>query len=154
MKPSRSSACAVVSKGVRDSSHRHRSFAGGSSAGFGAGWVVMKFLRARYSSTLKRRSDRETIHLLSSGYGRAFRPLHVYRQDSRGRGYQDRTENQTEHSEEADAANHADEDHQAAEFGSSAEQERPQDVVDDRGYSRANHQQQHGPSPMPREAQP
>src|SRR6266478_127675 len=47
MKPSRSSACAVVSKGIRESSHLHLSFAAGSSVGFGAGLVVMKYLRAR-----------------------------------------------------------------------------------------------------------
>jgi len=54
--------------------------------------------------------------VLSSGYGRAFRPLHVYGQNARSRGHQDRTQYQTEHSEEADAANHADENHQAAEL--------------------------------------
>src|ERR1700688_147532 len=32
MKPSRNSACAVVSNGIRDSSHRHRNLAGGNSS--------------------------------------------------------------------------------------------------------------------------
>src|SRR5437879_8620765 len=154
MNPSRSSACAVVSKGMRDSSHLHLNFAGGSSVGFGASLVTMKFLRAGYSSTLKSRPDADTNDVLSSRHGRAFGPLHVYRQNPSGRGHQDRTEHQAEHSEEADTTNHTDENHQAAEFGSPAEQQRPQDVVDDGGHSRANHQQQNGPSPMPREAEP
>src|SRR5437867_12837960 len=59
MKPSRNSACAVVSNGMRESSHVHRSFATGSSIGFGAALVVMKFLRARYSSTTKSRPGPE-----------------------------------------------------------------------------------------------
>src|SRR5260370_16865 len=111
MNPSRSSACAVVSKGMRDSSHRHRSFAGGSSVGFGAGLVVMKFLRARYSSTIVSRAHRRPRDVLSSRYGRAFGPLHVYRQDSRSRGHQDGTQHQAAHSKETDAANGAPEDH-------------------------------------------
>src|ERR1700722_17074419 len=32
MKPSRNSACAVVSNGIRESSQRHRNFAGGNSS--------------------------------------------------------------------------------------------------------------------------
>src|SRR5882762_551978 len=113
-----------------------------------------EILRARYSSTLKSGPGSETNKVLSSGYGRAFRPLHVNGQDARGRGYQDRAQHQTEHSEEADAANHTDENHQATEFGAPAEQEWSQDVVDDRGYSRANNEKQNGPSPMSREAKP
>src|SRR5258708_14562089 len=75
MNPSRSSACAVVSNGMRESSHLHLSFAAASSVGFGAVLVVMNFLRAGYSSTLMARSHGETIHLLSRRYWRAFRPL-------------------------------------------------------------------------------
>src|SRR5438477_88894 len=43
-----------VSNGMRESSHLQRSFAAASSAGFGAGFVVMKSFRARYSNTLTR----------------------------------------------------------------------------------------------------
>src|SRR5260370_479097 len=131
MKPSRSSACAVVSNGIRESSHLHLNFAGGSFVGFGAGLVVMKFLRARYSSTLKSGPGGETNSVLPSGYGRAFRPLHVYGQNARSRGYQDRTQYQTEHSEEADTANHTDEDHQAAELGAPAEKQRAPHALHD-----------------------
>src|SRR5229473_4261974 len=98
MNPSRSSACAVVSKGMRESSHLHLNFAAGSSVGFVAVMVVMKFLRARYSSTLASRSYSETRRMLTSGYWRVFRPLDVHRQDSRCCGYQDRAQHQTEHS--------------------------------------------------------
>src|SRR5882762_6027623 len=121
MNPSRSSACAVVSKGMRESSHLHLNFAAGSSVGFGAVIVVMNFLRARYSSTLTSRSHSETKRMLTSGYWRVFRPLDVNRQDSCRRGHQDRTQHQTEHSKQADAANHADEDHQRAQFGAPAQ---------------------------------
>src|SRR5713226_4348766 len=126
MNPSRNSAWAVVSNGIRESSHFHLSFATGSSRGFGAGLVVMNFLRARYSSTLKSRPHGKTNRVLSSGYWRAFRPLHIYRQDSRGRGHEDRPQHQPEHSEQADTANHTDEDHQPAQFRSPAQQQRPQ----------------------------
>src|SRR5260370_30171332 len=78
MNPSRSSACAVVSNGMRESSHLHLNFAAGSSAGFGADLVVMRILRARYSSTLKSCPHGETIYVLSSGYRRALRPFHIY----------------------------------------------------------------------------
>src|SRR6266853_770891 len=154
MNPSRSSACAVVSKGMRESSHFHRSFAAGSSVGFGAGLVVMNFLRARYPSTLKSRPHAKTGYVLSSRYGRIFRPLHVHRQNSRRRGHQDWPQHQAQHSEQANATDHADEDHQPAQFSSPAEQQRPQEVVHDSGHSRANHQQKNGPTPMSRETQP
>src|ERR1700676_408686 len=123
MNPSRSSACAVVSKGMRESSHFHLSFAAGSSVGFGAGLVLMNFLRARYSSTLKSRLHGKTNHVLSSRYGRIFRSLHVHRQNSRRRGHQDRPQHQAQHSEQADAANHTNEDHQPAQFGSPAQEQ-------------------------------
>src|SRR2546421_189645 len=117
MNPSRSSACAVVSKGMRESSHFHFSFAAGSSVGFGAGLVVMNFLRARYSSTLKSRPHGKRNHVLSSRYGRILWPLHVRRQNSHRRGHQDRPKDQAQHSEQTDAANHTDEDDQPAQFG-------------------------------------
>src|SRR4029077_21235596 len=154
MKPSRSSACAGGSNGVSESSHLHLSFAAGSSVGFGAGLVVMKILRARYSSTLKSCPHGETIYVLSSGYRRAFRAFHIYGQDSRGGGHQDRPQHQTEHPKETDAANHTDEDHQAAQFGAPTEQQRTQDIVHNRGDARADRQQQNGAPPMPREAEP
>src|ERR1700687_6258328 len=116
MNPSRSSACAVVSNGMRESSHLHLSFAAGSSMGFGAGLVVINLLRARYSSTLKLRSHGKTICVLLSRHRGVLRPLHVHRQDSRGRGHQDWPQHQAEHSEQANAAKHADEDNQPAEF--------------------------------------
>src|SRR6202171_2650941 len=143
MNPSRNSACAVVSNGMRESSHLHLSFAAGSSMGFGAGWGVMNFLRARYSSPLKLRSHGKTICVLLSRHRGVLRPLHVHRQDSRGRGHQDWPQHQAEHSEQANAANHADEDHQPAQFGSPAQQQRPQNVIHDRGYSRANRSEEH-----------
>jgi len=116
MKPSRSSACAVVSKGMRESSHLQRSFAAGSSSGFGAGLVVMTFLRAGYSSTLTRRSHGETQEVLSSRYRRALRPLHIDRQDSRGHGHQDRAKDQAEHPKSPTPPTNTDENHQGTEF--------------------------------------
>src|SRR5712675_3543925 len=107
MKPSRNSACAVVSKGMRESSHLHRSFATGSSVGFVASLVVMKILRARYSSTLKSRADGETNQVLSSRYGRTLGPFHVDGQYSHGGGHENRPKHQAEHSEHADAADYA-----------------------------------------------
>src|ERR1700688_875313 len=44
MKPSRNSACAVVSKGMRDSSHRHRNFAGGNSSCIGAALMSLEVI--------------------------------------------------------------------------------------------------------------
>src|SRR5690242_13435286 len=108
MNPSRNSACAVVSKGMRESSHLHRNFAAGSSVGFVASMVVMKILRARYSSTLKSRADGETKLVLSSRYGRTFGPFHVDGQYSGSGGHENRPKDETQHSEHADAADNAD----------------------------------------------
>src|SRR5260370_42125069 len=107
MKPSRSSACAVVSNGMRESSHLHLSFAAGSSMGFGAALVVMKYLRARYSSTVKRGSHDWTKRVLPSRYWRAFRPPHIDGQDARRRGHKDGPKHKTQHSKEVDAPNPA-----------------------------------------------
>src|SRR5713226_2970736 len=154
MKPSRSSACAVVSKGMRDSSHLQRSLAAGSSACLGAGLVVMRTLRARYSSTPGRCSRDKRSRLLPSRHRRAFRPLHVDRQDACGGGYQNRTQHQAEHSEDRDATHYADENDQPAQFGPAAEQDGAQDVVHDGGDARANHEQKKGAPPMSGESQP
>src|SRR6266446_6380787 len=125
MKPSRSSACAVVSKGMRDSSHLQRSLAAGSSACFGAGLVVIRTLRARYSSTPEPRSHQKTRHLLPSRHRRTFRPLHVDRQDAGGRGHENWTQHQAEHSEDRDATHYADENDQPAQI-TSRRRARPQ----------------------------
>src|SRR5260370_27544377 len=114
MKPSRSSACAVVSNGMRESSHLHLNFAAGSSVGFGAALVVMKSLRARYSSTVKLGSRGKTNCMLPCRYRRAFRPLHVNGENTPRSGHQNRPQHQNQHSQKADAAHHADaEDHAA-----------------------------------------
>src|SRR6266403_1512761 len=154
MKPSRSSACAVVSNGMRESSHLQRSLAAGSSVCFGAGLVVMRTLRARYSSTPGQRSHHKTSRLLPSRHRRTFRPLHVDRQDACGRGHQNRTQHQTEHSEDRDATHYADENDQPAQFGPAAEQDGAQDIVHDGGNTRANHEQKKGAPPMSGESQP
>src|ERR1700682_3683250 len=44
MKPSRNSACAVVSNGIRDRSHRHRSFAGVNSTCPRAGLMFLEVI--------------------------------------------------------------------------------------------------------------
>src|ERR1700720_4667936 len=44
MKPSRNSACAVVSKGIRDRSQRQRSFAGGNSSCSGAALMSLEVI--------------------------------------------------------------------------------------------------------------
>src|SRR5882762_4035840 len=154
MKPSRSSACAVVSNGMRDSSHVQRSLAAGSSACLGEVLVVMRTLRARYSSTPGRRSHDKTRRLLPSRHRRIFRPLHIDRQDACGRSHQDWTEHQAEHSEDSDAAHHTDENEQAAQLGAAAEQDGAQDIVHDGGDTRANDEQKKGAPPMPGEPQP
>src|SRR5580704_6421265 len=154
MNPSRSSACAVVSKGMRESSHLQRNFSRGSSACLGASLVVMKSLRARYSSTLGASSHDETNLMLPSRHRRAVWPLHVHRKNPGGRGHQDGSEHQTEHSEHGDAAHDADKDHEGAEFRAAAKQYGPQDIVHDRGYSGTNSQKEKGAPPMSREAEP
>src|SRR5713226_3562635 len=154
MKPSRSSACAVVSKGMRESSHLQRNLAAGSSACFGAGLVVMRTLRARYSSTPGQRSHHKTSRLLPSRHRRTFRPLHVDRQDAGGRGYENWTQHQAEHSEDRDATHYADENDQPAQFGPAAEQNGAQDIVHDGADARANHEQKKGAPPMACESQP
>ena len=79
--------------------------------------------------------------MLTSGYWRVFRPVHINGQDARRGGYQDRAKHETEHSKQADAANDTDEDHQRAQFGAPTEQKRPQDVVHNGGDARANQEQ-------------
>src|ERR1700731_1040512 len=44
MKPSRNSACAVVSNGIRDSSHRHRNLAGGNSSCTGTALMSLEVI--------------------------------------------------------------------------------------------------------------
>src|SRR5258706_11304116 len=126
MTPARSSACAVVSNGMRESSHLHLSFAAGSSMGFGAGLVVMKFLRARYSSTLKLRSHGKTNCVLLSRHPRDSRPLPVQLHHPRRPRPPAPPNHQTQHSKQAPPPHHTEEQEQNAQLAAPAQPAPPQ----------------------------
>src|SRR5215472_5489987 len=142
IKPSRGSACAVVSNGIRESSHLQRSLSVGSSAGFGAGFVAMKSFRAGYSSTLATLTLRWAGQVLPSGYRRALRALAVDVQNSSRYGNQNRPQHKPEQAKQIYAAHHTDRDPYRAQFSPAAQQQWQQYIVQNRRYAGTDRKEQ------------